>query len=210
MRRLEWLLAYEPSFYSMKNKKNSEHDLPGRVLVLLKELKTLLGRERARVLVQWNRALPFADYIVDRWEKANALGFGVGSSVYDSVVVLGEVKVGKNTWIGPFTILDGSGGLVIGDYCSISAGVQIYSHDTVRWATSGGKAQPERAPVKIGDNCYIGPNVVICKGVTIGDGCVIGANSLVNQCIPAGMKAWGTPVRFTGYVTETEGNHPNN
>ena len=188
----------------MKRKENSKNDLPGKALVLLEELKTLLGQEQTRVLLQWNRALPFADYIVDRWEKAKSLGFGEGSSVYDSAVVLGEVKVGKSTWIGPFTILDGSGGLVIGEYCSISAGVQIYTHDTVRWATSGGNAQPERAPVKIGNNCYIGPNVVISKGVTIGDGCVIGANSLVNQSIPAGMKAWGTPVRFTGYVAGTE------
>jgi acetyltransferase-like isoleucine patch superfamily enzyme len=89
----------------------------------------------------------------------------------------------------------GSGGLVIGDYCSISAGVQIYTHDTVRWALSGGLDPIERAPVKIGNRCYIGPNVIIAKGVTIGDGSVIGANSLVNCDIPSGSRAWGTPAR---------------
>jgi len=144
--------------------------------------------------------LPFADYIVDRWQKAKVLGFGEGSSIYDSSLVLGEVKVGKNTWIGPFTILDGSGGLEIGDTCSISAGVQIYTHDTVNWATSGGKSAVEREPVRIGHRCYIGPNTVISKGVTIGDGCVIGAGSLVNSDIPGGMKAWGTPCRLQGKV----------
>jgi hypothetical protein len=35
-------------------------------------------------------------------------------------------------------ILDGRGGLLIGDYVSISAGVQIYTHDTVEWSTSLG------------------------------------------------------------------------
>ncbi|MBU1962828.1 MAG: acyltransferase [Gammaproteobacteria bacterium] len=150
------------------------------------------------VLQQWNRSLPFADYIVDRWKKAQELGFGEGVSIYDSALVLGDVAVGRNTWIGPFTVLDGSGGLEIGEYCSISAGVQIYTHDTVMWAVSGGVHSPERAPVRIGNRCYIGPNVVISKGVTIGDGCVIGANSFVNQDIPSGMRAWGTPARCQG------------
>jgi len=140
----------------------------------------------------------FGDLVSDRWEKAQALGFGEGTSIYDSALVLGSVIVGQNTWIGPFTLLDGSGGLSIGDTCSISAGVQIYTHDTVKWAVSGAVAEVERAPVTIGSRCYIGPNTVISKGVSIGDGCVVGANSFVNRDIPPGMKAWGTPARVVG------------
>ncbi|WP_207787538.1 acyltransferase [Candidatus Thiosymbion oneisti] len=157
-------------------------------------------QQQTLVQQRWNRSLPFADYIVDRWDKARELGFDDGCSIYDSSLVLGDVLVGKNTWIGPFTVLDGSGGLEIGENCSISAGVQIYTHDTVNWATSGGEKQPERASVSIGNRCYIGPNVIISKGITIGDGCVIGANSLVNKDIPDGMKAWGSPARLQGEV----------
>ena len=150
---------------------------------------------RRRVHSQFARTLPFGDYVVDRWEKARELGFGEGTSVYDSSVVIGDVSVGAHTWIGPFTLLDGSGGLRIGDYCSISAGVQVYTHDTVEWARSGGQVQPERAPTTIGSRCYLGPNVIVTRGVTIGDGCVIGANSLVRTNIPPGSKAFGTPCR---------------
>lgn len=171
-----------------------------RMIELLEELRTLVTQQHQNTREHWNRSLPFADYIVDRWEKAAQLGFGVGASVYDSSLVLGDVQVGSNTWIGPFTVLDGSGGLVIGDYCSISAGVQIYTHDTVKWATSGGVCQSERAPVRIGHRCYIGPNVIISKGVTIGDGSVIGANSFVKSDVPDGMRAWGTPSRLRGNV----------
>lgn len=160
----------------------------------------MLSHQQTLVQRHWNRSLPFADYIVDRWERAHSLGFGQGTSIYDSALVLGDVKIGRNTWIGPFTVLDGSGGLQIGDNCSISAGVQIYTHDTVKWAVTGGKAQTERSPVCIGNNCYIGPNALVSKGVTIGSGCIVGANSLVNRDVPAGTKVWGTPARFQGKI----------
>lgn len=159
---------------------------------------------QAQVHRRWHRTLPFGDYFVDRWEKARLLGFGEGASIYDSSLVLGDVTVGCHTWIGPFTVLDGSGGLAIGDYCSISAGVQIYSHDSVQWAITGGEAEVERAPVTIGHRCYIGPNTVIVKGVTIGDGCIIGANSLVLHDIPTNSKAYGTPCRVVGKALDGE------
>lgn len=188
------------------NEKNVNTDLASfsseeraeRIEFLLEELRSLLAQQQGIVRDRWNRSLPFADYIVDRWQKARALGFGEGSSIYDSSLVFGDVNVGVNTWIGPFTVLDGSGGLTIGDYCSISAGVQIYTHDTVKWATSGGSHEPERAPVHIGNRCYIGPNVVVCKGVAIGDGCIVGANSFVNQDIPSDKKVWGVPAQIVG------------
>lgn len=167
---------------------------------LLEELRAFFRSRRDEVDAQFRRTLPFGDYVSDRWEKARMLGFGEGTSIYDSAHVFGEVTVGRNTWIGPFTILDGSGGLSIGDNCSISAGVQIYSHDTVEWATSGGTAGYAYGATAIGSNCYIGPNTVIAKGVTIGDGAVVGAGSVVLSDVPEGAKAYGSPARF---VTET-------
>ena len=110
------------------------------------------------------------------------------------------MKVGRKTWIGPFVVLDGSGGLTIGAHCSIAAGVQIYSHDSVKWALSGGSANYEHAATSIGDNCYIGPCTIVGKGVRIGNGCLIGANSLVLADIPDGSKAYGTPCRVMGRV----------
>lgn len=167
-------------------------DAPSGLLDALRSL----WRDRLRsVRAQWNRGLPLADYVVDRWERARLLGFGDGTSIYDSALVIGNVSVGSKTWIGPNTVLDGSGGLVIGDYCSISAGVQIYTHDTVAWATTGGIEPSVRLPVQIGNRCYIGPNTVVARGVMIGDGAVIGAMSFVNADVPAGAKAWGCPAR---------------
>ncbi len=168
----------------------------GEVLEAISDaIAAVFAARRRETYEKWRRVLPSGDYLWDRWEKASFAGFGDNASVYDSVVILGDVKVGEGTWIGPFVVLDGSGGLTIGSHCSISAGVQIYTHDSVRWAVSGGKAPYDHAPTSIGDNCYIGPNTVVAKGVSIGDGCVIGANSLVLEDVPAGSKAFGTPCK---------------
>ena len=150
---------------------------------------------------RWQRDLPFEELLFDRWERANALGFGEGSSIYHNSYVYGDVRVGKLTWIGPFTILEGSGGgIVIGDYCSISTGVQIYTHDSVKWAVSGGRIEYEKAPTHIGNCVYIGPLSVISKGVKIGDHCIIGAYSYVDRDIPDFSIVRGQPAKIVGKV----------
>lgn len=147
--------------------------------------------------VAFARVLPFGDYFVDRWDKARLLGFGAGTSAYDSCLVIGDVKVGKNCWIGPYTILDGSGGLEIGDDCTISAGVHLYSHDNVQNTLDRTKPV-ERTPVKVGSHVYLGPYTVVTRGVTIGDQVVVGAHSLVKSDLPSGVKAVGIPARILG------------
>jgi len=158
-------------------------------------IKAYYRKKRQLIKTRFNRALSIGDYIVDRWEKARFYGFGEGTSVYDNVLILGDVTIGKNTWVGPNCILDGSGGgLEIGDNCSIAAGVHIYTHNTVKRATSGGAEKTETAPIFIGSNCYIGPNSVIAMGSHIEDGCIVGALTFVNSVkIPKGSRVYGIP-----------------
>lgn len=154
-----------------------------------------------RLRVEFQRSLPFQDAMFDRWERARALGFARDASIYNSAAVFGEVTVGASTWIGPNTLLDGSGGGIrIGAYCSVSSGVHIYTHDTVLWALSGGTLQRKVAAVSIGDCVYIGSQSVIAAGVSIGARCVIAANSFVNADVPEGTIVGGTPARKIGAV----------
>jgi acetyltransferase-like isoleucine patch superfamily enzyme len=162
---------------------------------LLQQLQELHDQLRRRMKDTFNRSVSLPDLLTDRWDRAKFCGFDDEASCYDNVLVLGDVKVGKKTWIGPNVVLDGRGGLEIGDYCSISAGAQIYTHNAVKWSTSLGAEEEERAPTKIGSGVYIGPQVVVEMGVVIGDRAVIGAMSLVNCDIPAGSRAWGIPAR---------------
>jgi acetyltransferase-like isoleucine patch superfamily enzyme len=171
---------------------------------LREALRRLYEELRADGREQWQRDLPFEELLFDRWERAASLGFGDGTSIYHSSYVFGDVSVGRNTWIGPLTLLDGTGGLNIGDNCSISTGVQIYSHDTVKWAVSGGTAPYEHAPVTIGNSCYIGSQSVVAKGITIGDCCVVGACSFVNRDLAPNTIAGGVPIRPLGRVEHSE------
>ncbi|HYG52193.1 MAG TPA: acyltransferase [Flavobacteriales bacterium] len=153
---------------------------------------------------QFDRSLPFSEEMFDRWERAKKLNFGEGTSVYDSAFIFGTVNVGKNCWIGPFTIVDGSGGLNIGDNCTISAGTHIYTHDNVKKTLSGGKLPMEHAPVTIGTCTYIGPQCMVVKGITIGKHCLVASNSFVSRNLPDFSIAAGNPAKIIGKVVMKE------
>ena len=52
-----------------------------------------------------------------------------------------------------------------------------------------------KGPTRIGDNCWLGANVVVTSGVTIGERCVIGANSVVTHDVEPFSIAAGAPAR---------------
>ncbi|MGH9281425.1 MAG: acyltransferase [Acidimicrobiales bacterium] len=179
--------------------------MPGARPELLEELRALVAGLRADMRSRWDRDLPIGELLSDRWERARELGFGEGTSIYDSAVVLFDVRVGAGTWIGPWVLLDGRGGLEIGDHCSVSAGVQVYTHDTVEWALTGGRAGYATSPVRIGSCSHLGARSTILAGVTVGHHCVVGAHSLVNSDLAPYTVAFGTPARPRGRVVVDEG-----
>ena len=66
--------------------------------------------------------------------------------------------------------------ITIGDRCQIANNVVIVDHDHDYRA---GWGHYPSAPVRIGNDVWIGANVVILKGSVIGDGAVIAAGSVV-------------------------------
>ena len=115
--------------------------------------------------------------------------------------VIGRPSIGEGTWIGAFTVVDGSGGLTIGAGCDISSGVHIYTHSSVRRCVSGRRSpHVERQPVKIGDRVFIGANAVVNMGVEIGDEAVVGAGAVVTRDVPARTIVAGVPAKIVGRV----------
>jgi len=180
---------------TLKTKSSNE------IEILHKNLKLLHSNLRKQTQTKWDRVLPFEELLFDRWEKANYLKTEKDASIYHSSYIFGNVSIGKNTWIGPFTILDGSGGKIkIGKYCSISAGVHIYTHQTVNWSLTGGKTPFDKESVTVGDFCYIGPHSIISMGTKIGKCSVIGAHTLVNTTVPPHSIVFGIPGKVVGNV----------
>jgi acetyltransferase-like isoleucine patch superfamily enzyme len=167
---------------------------------LVEELRALYDDLRAETRERWDRDLPLEELLFDRWERAKSLGFGEGSSIYHASYVYGDVHVGRDTWIGPYTLLDGTGGLTIGDGCDVSAGAQLYTHDTVQRVLSGGRGEIEHAAVQVGDQVHIGAGAIVLKGVTIGEHSVIAAGAVVNRSVPPLTVAAGIPCRPVGRV----------
>lgn len=166
-----------------------------------------LENKRNEMKQNFNRVLPTNELLFSRFDKAQYLKFGINSSIYDSSIVMGDVEVGDNVWVGTFTILEGlNGKLKIGNFISINAGVTIYTHDSTKYYVSGGKLPFDKGDVSIGDNTVIGTMSIIGCGISIGKHCVIGANSFVNKNIPDYSIAYGTPIKIVGKVVLTDHN----
>jgi len=180
---------------------NSKRGESRKLERLREDLRKLHESLREEMLQKWQRVLPFDEILFDRWEKSRFVNAGINSSIYHNSYIYGDVRIGRDTWVGPYTLLDGSGGkLTIGNFCSVSTGVQVYTHNTVRWSLSGGKSPKQTGPVEIGNACYLGPYSLVTAGVEIGNQSLVGAFTLVNKNVPAGSIVFGIPGRIVGKV----------
>lgn len=114
------------------------------------------------------------------------------------------VSIGANTYINSnLTLVD--------DYIiHIGSGVLFAPNVTI--SATGHPVHYKLRPhgemysfaVNIGDNVWIGSNVVICPGVTIGENSVIGAGSVVVKDIPPNVIAVGNPCKVLREITDRD------
>lgn len=95
-------------------------------------------------------------------------------------------SIGNNSALGTNNMIVCHERITIGDNVQFAQNVQIYDHDHDFRHADGLKANHfKTAPVEIGDNCWIGANVVILRGTKLGAGCVVGAGSVIKGEYPA-------------------------
>lgn len=102
-----------------------------------------------------------------------------------------------------FTALD-TALITIGDRVQFGPNVSIYTATHSTSILSRRKFVEFGLPVSIGDDCWIGGNVVILPGVTIGEGCTIGAGSVVTRDVENLSVAVGSPARVVKRVQSVE------
>jgi len=128
--------------------------------------------------------------------------------VAESAILIGDVRIGKNVYIGHGAILRGDyGTIIIGDGTAIEEGVIMHARpddQTVLGAdvTVGHGAMIHNAKIK--DNAVIGMRATISDYSEVGQWAIIGEMSLVknSQIIPDMVIAVGVPAQVIGNVNE--------
>lgn len=95
------------------------------------------------------------------------------------------VKIGDGCFFNKFCSINAMENIEIGNNCLLGENVKIYDHNHVfKIKEKDIKKQGfKHEKIVIGDNCWIGTNAVILKGVTIGENTVVGAGVVLNQNI---------------------------
>lgn len=122
--------------------------------------------------------------------------------------IINEPKIGEGCWIGAFTVIDGIGGLTIGERCNISCGVHIMTHSTAkRCVTEGKYPVMDTSETVIGDCVFIGEHATILMGARIGHHSIIAAGTVVTEhaVIPAYSLVAGVPGRVIRNVEKEIG-----
>jgi acetyltransferase-like isoleucine patch superfamily enzyme len=131
----------------------------------------------------------------------------------------GRLEIGPHAYFEPGVWLTSEAGRIsIGGGCLLNLNVMVAAVDAVRigehcmfangcLVTDGNhrfddpdvpvpwQGFTSKGPVTIGDNVWLGANVVVTSGVTIGRRAVIGANSVVTEDVPAYSIAAGAPAK---------------
>jgi acetyltransferase-like isoleucine patch superfamily enzyme len=134
-----------------------------------------------------------------------SLGAGVSFGAYSQLRpsshyggLLGEgCSIGEGSTFGPFAYIGCGGFIEVGINCMFGPRVSLIaeSHVIPEGRESVKGAGLVRKGIKIGNDCWIGANVVILDGALIGDGVIIGAGAVVRSSIPAYSIAVGVPAR---------------
>ncbi|HEY5734767.1 MAG TPA: acyltransferase [Gammaproteobacteria bacterium] len=109
----------------------------------------------------------------------------------------GSISIDDRSWLGPFSLIYGNGGVSIGkdvmiaSHCAINT-VSHHSGDTSRPMSD---QDIYTAPVTIEDDVWLGIGSIILQGVRVGKGSIIGAGAVVTHDIPPWSVAVGTPAK---------------
>lgn len=158
-------------------------------------------------------------HVFSEGSRINLLNGAKASNVIleDSVWMEGIINVSdsgkcifrEHSKLGPNSMIQCVNRVEIGAYTTTSDYVTIcdnnshpvnpmyrkYMRTTKRFDDSRKWRHSANSPIIIGENCWIGTHVRICKGVTIGDNSIVAACSVVTKDVPANSIVAGNPAK---------------
>ena len=101
-----------------------------------------------------------------------------------------NIEIGENFYSNHNLIILDANKVIFGDNVFIAPNCSFYTSGHPLDYEIRNKGLEYAKPIKVGNNVWIGGNVVVLPGVTIGDNTVIGAGSIVTKDIPSNVVAY--------------------
>lgn len=125
---------------------------------------------------------------------------GKNITIEDHSIFSSRIELGNNSGIGKNCFIQGK--TIIGNDVMMSPGVKIYSinHNFSDLNNPMNKqgSQKEK-PIYIGNDVWIGCNVILLPGVKIGNGVILGTGSVVRKNIPDYAIVYGNPAEIIDF-----------
>lgn len=138
---------------------------------------TIYDEDYRQVIEELIPGIPQSTTICPPFYCDHGTGIILGENVfmnYDCIMLDGGyIRIGKHTLIGP--------------HC------QFYTPQHPMDYVERREEKETAYPITIGEDCWLGGNVVVCPGVTIGNRCIIAAGSVVTKDIPDDSLVAGVP-----------------
>lgn len=167
----------------------------------------LQDRQRARTLLyEFNRLHPAEE------EKGKALIgelFGkIGEAFYIEKPFLCDygynIEAGDHFFANYNCVILDAAKVVIGDHVMFAPNVSLFTAGHPAHHLPRNTGVEYALPITIGDNVWLGGNVVVNPGVSIGACTVVGSGSVVTKDLPPGVVAAGNPCRVLRKILPEE------
>ncbi len=156
--------------------------------------------DHARLSASLNTNLPASTVVLGRVfvYGSRLVEFGENVLLYPGIHL--ETQETARVTIGDDVVMSSGVHIVAMDGVVIGTGTMIGEYTSIR--DSNHRRDPDRtirnsgyasAPIKIGQEVWLGRGVTVLGGVTIGDGATVGANAVVTRDVPAGTTVVGIP-----------------
>lgn len=112
-----------------------------------------------------------------------------------------NIYLGRDVFVNAGCKFQDQGGIYLGDRVLVGQNVVLATLN--HGMDPAHRADLHPAPIRIGDDVWIGANATVLPGVTIGDGAIVAAGAVVTRDVPAMTVVGGVPARVIKRI-ETE------
>ena len=170
-------------------------------MFMVRKLLNFLSKSRKNINIKVDSSVRIYPNVVLDADYGGSITVGAKSELLHGVILMtygGNIKIGENCSINPYTVLYGHGNLTIGNNVLIAGHVLIIpaNHKFDDLSVPINQQGETRRGIIIEDNVWIGSGVRILDGVRIGFGAIVASGAVVNKDVISNTVVGGVPARL--------------